>query len=155
MSQSTLVLNGQTGYPISYAGLKKQDFNHLHNVRTLVEMKKNKSVIKKDTEEKINKIKNYTSVKDKLLSFFKLKTINGQSCVELSELSIFCKKSFLERIKSIQLKNDCRCNSTGKLIIVPDWIERKKYISFSWLLEVIVSNYGAKYFHSVWLRRLV
>lgn len=150
-----LVLNGKTGYPTTYVGLKKSDFNFLKNVSYLTSLKKEKSVIKKDTDEEINKIKKYTDVKNKLLYFFKLKTINGQSCVELSELAIFCKKSFADRIKTIQLKNDCRCNSTGKLIIVPDWVNRRKYVSFSWLLEVIVSNYGAKYFQAVWLRKIL
>lgn len=107
------------------------------------------------------------SFKDKLLSFFKLKTINSQSVVEVNDLLIFAKKSFADgysvnhgnvgsnRICSIQLKNDCRCNITGKLIIVPDWVERKKYVSFSWLLACIVAGHGDKYFLACWLKKLV
>lgn len=154
-TQSTLVLNGKTGYPVNYAGLKKTDYNFLKNINYLQQLKTNDVVVKRDKQQEQNKLKTYTTTKDMLLKMFQLRTINSQSVVQLDDLLIFAKKDFAQRLRNIQLKNDCICNATGKHIIVVNWRDRRKYISFSWLLECLVSGYGGKYFHKSWLKKIV
>jgi hypothetical protein len=121
MYTTALVLNGNTGNALCYSNLSKQDFNYLKNVRYLVGLKKSDNIVAQDNLMSVNneKIKRY------LIKQHKLFTLNGVSCLRVSDLPL--KKSKLTMVNKFSyFSNGFNYIPLGKLVELAEEVLLKK-----------------------------
>lgn len=135
---SNLVLDGVNANPVSYIGLSKFETEWLKNVKYLHGLKK---TVEK-TEQKINQSRKKV-ITANLVQTFKLTTYNNESCIKFADIKHMFKSSLITRLTKSVIT---MCNKTGKVINHFNSVTKTKYITLTWLLEVLNSDFANTYF---------
>jgi hypothetical protein len=134
---SNLVLDGVNANPVSYVGLSKFETEWLKNVKYLNGLKK----ITEKKEQEVYTV-NKKTITTNVLSTFKLTTVDGVSCVKLSDIKPMLKTHFIKRVTNTVLTT---CNDTGKVINNFNPVTKTKYINLTWLIDILTTDYADKY----------
>lgn len=122
------------------------------NISTLLGLKKNNHIVAKQNKQlEIQKNK----IKTCLLNLFQTRTVKSQTVILFSDMCIFFKQDLLTILRKKDLSETYLCKHTKKHIIICDVIHRRKYVSFSWLAEVLCDeNLARKYFVASFVRQI-